>query len=233
MAPLRIVLADDHTLFREALSDLLSRHDELVVVGHASTGGEAVRAAASLRPDVVLLDLRMPEHQGTGTLQSILHASPGTRVYILSALIDPLLVRELMAAGASGYLHKGINRYELVRTLTGAADDQEPSAPASPPVEAPRPKAAFSRREDQILKCVASAMSNRQIAATLGITEGSVKRHLHNVFRKLGAVSRLDAVNKAVAAALILPPAAANEAPGAYGHEHDGSRDRDRTPPLA
>ncbi|GAA2267426.1 DNA-binding response regulator [Streptomyces ruber] len=203
-----MVIADHHTIYREALSGLLDGHDEVVVVGHAATPAEAVQAAATLNPDVVLLNLPVPDQQGPGTVRQILRVSPGTRVYVLTGDAAPAWTDELTAAGAGGCLHKEVDRGALVRLLAGTAADRAAPAIPLPPAEATA-RIIFSQREDQILNCVASAMSNRQIAAALGITEGSVKRHLHNVFQKLGAVSRLDAVNKAVAASLIPPPAGA------------------------
>ncbi|MEU9289299.1 response regulator transcription factor [Streptomyces sp. NPDC048275] len=231
MTPTRIVVADGHTLFRDALSDLLNRQDGIMVVGQAATGVEAVQAAASLRPDLLLLDLWMPDHPGPGTVRSILRASPPTCVLILSAHAEPHQIRELQTAGASAYLHKGITRDELLRALTGPAADDEDGDPEPRPLDA-WPKTAFSPREHQILECVASAMSNRQIAAALGITEGTVKRHLHNVYRKLGAVSRVDAVNKAITASVLPSPVPVADVPldaeGPYGQ----GAARDRTAPL-
>ncbi|MFJ7267389.1 response regulator [Streptomyces sp. NPDC099050] len=207
-APTRIVLADDHNLFRETLGDLLEAQPSLTVVGHAADGAAAVRCAAAVHPDLLFLDFQMPHSRGAGTVSDILGVSPRTRVLCLSAYAEPGLVNEVLAAGARGVLHKGIDREELLmaieRTLAQAAHTTVlvPRAPAAP---APGGD-ALSSRERQVLVGVAAAMSNRQIAEGLDITEGTVKRHLNSVFRKLGAVSRLDAVNKAVQAGLIPSP---------------------------
>lgn len=218
---IRIVIADDHTLFRDALSELLSAQAGIAVVGHAASCTEAVQVVRALRPDLVLLDLRMTGHRGRETVRSLRRAAPATKVLVLSAHSRTEETRGLLAAGAGACLHKDVGRGELLRVIDAARRGRSLATALPSPLEglclaAPspaqsRPTADFSSRERQILGCVASAMSNRQIAAALGVTEGTVKRHLHNVYRKLGAVSRIDAVNKAVAASLLpdrLPPAA-------------------------
>ncbi|GHH24840.1 response regulator [Streptomyces rubradiris] len=208
MRPTSIVLADDHALFRETLADLLNTQPALAVVGQAADAAQAVRCVAAERPDLLLLDLQMPGSHGAGTVREIIAVSPQTRVLCLSAHAYSYLVEEMLAAGARGFLHKGIGREALLMTLSRTLAEPPhttvlvPSATADHvPVEEP-----LSRREHQALVGAAAAMSNRQIADWLGITEGTVKRHLNSVFRKLGAVSRLDAVNKAVRASLIPSP---------------------------
>jgi DNA-binding NarL/FixJ family response regulator len=208
MRPTRIVLADDHALFRETLADLLNAQPALTVVGQAADGAQAVRCAAAEQPDLLLLDLQMPGSHGAGTVREIVAASPRTRVLCLSAHAHSYLVDEMLAAGARGFLHKGIDREALLTAVSRALTEPRHTAVLAPvgtahhaPLEEP-----LSRREHQVLVGAASAMSNRQIADWLDITEGTVKRHLNSVFRKLDAVSRLDAVTKAVRASLIPSP---------------------------
>ncbi|MEU0336682.1 response regulator transcription factor [Streptomyces sp. NPDC006193] len=208
---IRIVIADDHSLVRDALSELLGAQAGIAVVGHAASCTEVVRVVRALRPDLVLLDLRMAGRRGGETVRRIRRAAPATQVLVLSARSSARETGELLAAGAGACLHKRVGRGELLRAIDAACAGRSAAVPptpadgpclaSSPPPS--RPAADFSLREREILGCVASAMSNRQIAAVLGVTEGTVKRHLHNVYRKLGAVSRVDAVNKAVAASLI------------------------------
>ncbi|MER7048019.1 response regulator transcription factor [Streptomyces jumonjinensis] len=216
----RIVLADDHALFRETLGDLLNAQPTLTVVGHAADGAEVVRCVAAAQPDVLLLDLHMPHSHGANTVRDIIRASPRTRILCLSAYAESYLVDEVLAAGARGFLHKGIDRAALLTAIERSLTEPRrltvlvPGGTAARvPLEEP-----LSRREHQVLVGAASAKSNRQIADWLDITEGTVKRHLNSVFRKLGAVSRLDAVNKAVRASLIpapaIPVAAARRSPG-------------------
>lgn len=222
MAPptMRVVIADDHSLVRDALGELLIKQTRLTVVGHAASCAEAVRAVRALQPDFVLLSLRMTGRYGSETIRRIRQAGPATQVLVLSVRC-PHEIEKLLASGAGACLHQDVGRGELLRTID-ALRTGRPAA-AAPCPDGPRPAGSpspplstsdFSLREREVLGCVALAMSNRQIAAALGVTEGTVKRHLHNAYRKLGAVSRVDAVNKAVAACLIpvrppLPPAEA------------------------
>ncbi|MEV5280062.1 response regulator transcription factor [Streptomyces sp. NPDC051993] len=208
MSATRIVVADDHALFREALGELLNAQPSMTVVGYACDGAEAVRCAAAHQPDLLLLDLQMPSNHGPGTVRGVLRVAPRTRVLFLSAYAEPHAVDQLLAAGARGVLHKGIDRKALLVALSRAMADDHQTTVLVPSTAAPATgDEPLSRREHQVLARAATAMSNRQIADALDITEGTVKRHLHSVFRKLGAVSRLDAVNKAVQASLIPSPA--------------------------
>jgi two-component system, NarL family, nitrate/nitrite response regulator NarL len=207
----RILLADDHTLLREAMRELLGFESDFEVVGEAADGVEAVELAGRLRPDVVLLDVEMPQNVPTETVRGIRTVAPNSRVIMLTMHDSPQLVRDMVESGVAGYLHKSIGRQALTAAIRGALEasgsgggrrlvmsvthgallaDQPPSRLISP-------------RERQILVLVAAAFSNRQIASRLSITEATVKRHLRNAFEKLGAVSRIDAVNRAAAAGLI------------------------------
>jgi DNA-binding NarL/FixJ family response regulator len=207
----RIVVADDHTLLREAICELLGLEEGFEVVGEACDGEEAVELAARLRPDIMLLDVEMPRNVPTETVRAIRAASGATRVIMLTMHDSPQLVRDMLAAGVAGYLHKSIGRQALTAALRGALEVDrngggrrlvmsvtQGSLMADQP-----PTKLISPRERQILVLVAAAFSNRQIASRLSITEATVKRHLRNAFEKLGAVSRIDAVNRAAAAGLI------------------------------
>ncbi|GAA0677732.1 response regulator transcription factor [Kitasatospora atroaurantiaca] len=212
-APIRILAADDHTLLRTALCQLLDAEEDMKVVAQTGSGTALPELVAAHRPDVVLLDVEMPGSHPQTMSRTLLTRFPWMRLIILSMYDGPPLVQELLALGVRGYLHKSVSRESLVSTIrTAARDDQQVTVSVSrtslsaltadPAVSAAR----LSSRELGVLEHVANALSNRQIAALLGITEGTVKRHLRNIFDKLGAVSRIDAVNKAVAAELINPP---------------------------
>jgi DNA-binding NarL/FixJ family response regulator len=206
----RVLLVDDHTLFRAGLRDILEAEGDFAVVAEAGDSESAVARAAETRPDVVLLDVEIPGEKAATTLCRILRVSPASRVIVVSMYDEPRLVQDLLVLGVRGYLLKRITREELIAAVrTVHADDgrcvlsisreslaQVHGAAASP----------LSHREQQVLLLVADAMSNAQIATRLSITEGTVKRHLGNIFGKLGAVSRIDAVNKAVSASLISLP---------------------------
>ncbi|MGX2995748.1 response regulator [Streptomyces sp. JNUCC 64] len=217
----RLVLADDHVLFRETLADLLNAQPGLTVVGQAGDAREAVLRAREERPDLLLLDVQMPYSQGAGTVRALLGAAPRTRILCLSAFASAHLVDEALAAGARGFVHKGVDREALLLAIGRALTQPQHTTVLVPATtgQAPVAEEPLSRREYQVLVCAASALSNRQIADRLDITEGTVKRHLNNVFRKLGAVSRLDAVTKAAQASLIPHPAVPSAEPGPVAGE--------------
>jgi two-component system, NarL family, nitrate/nitrite response regulator NarL len=218
MSTIRIVMADDHTLLREAICDVLVTEQDFRVVGTAQDGEETVALAARVRPDVVLLDIEMPRTQPRTTVARLLRSAPGCKVIILSMHDDPALVHDLLQAGVSAYLHKSVSRHDLVGAIRSAQRDDRRvtlSVSRETAVQPGEPvRSILSPREREILGLVAQALSNRQIGSRLRITEGTVKRHLRNIFGKLEAVSRIDAVNKATAASMI------NDSRG-YSHVRD------------
>lgn len=219
-----VVIADDHTLLREALREIL-HGGGFRVVGEAHDGDSTVSLAARLRPDIVLLDIEMPCSRGSLTVQRLREVSRDSRVIVLSMHDDHELVSEVLRSGARAYLHKGVSKQELIWTLHNSMTDNQfvtvsvSRQSMTRQAPAPAPAGALSTREAEVLACVAAAMSNRQIAKRLGITEGTVKRHLSNVFAKLEAVSRIDAVNKAMADGILdrVPHQDAGGGPAAAG----------------
>jgi DNA-binding NarL/FixJ family response regulator len=212
--PIRILAADDHTLLRTALCELLNAERDLEVVAEASSGRGLTDLVERHRPHVVLLDVEMPHNHPKTTVRKLLEHSPDLRIIILTMFDDPPLVQELLQLGARGYLHKSVPRGALLTAIRNAATDEDQvtiSVPrgtftAGGDMGRDQSPGPVSPREREVLACVAEAMSNRQIAVRLGITEGTVKRHLRNIFDKLDAVSRIDAVNKAMAKNLIPAP---------------------------
>jgi two-component system, NarL family, nitrate/nitrite response regulator NarL len=211
--PVRILVADDHTLLRQALCELLRSADGLEVVAEAGNGEETVRKAAACRPDVVLLDLEMPLNDPPRTVGLLLRADPAVRIIILSMHDDSELIRRLLSLGVHGYLHKSTSHETLASAIREHGRGPGRTVTLSVPLGSLRPGDAadslhgpLSVRETQVLELVARALSNRQIGSRLGITEGTVKRHLRNVYGKLEAVSRLDAVNKAAERGLLRRP---------------------------
>lgn len=205
-----ILLVDDHALFREGLRELLSMEPDLTVLAEAGNGAEAAALAAEHRPDMVILDVGIPGDHAATTVGRILAVSPATRVIILSMFDDPSVVRELLAAGVHAYLLKSVTREDLVATVRSLTIDSDRmtlsiSRQSFEQVSGGGSK-VLSDREVEIVGLVAQALSNSQIARRLDITEGTVKRHLRNIFTKLGAVSRIDAVNKAIAMNALSPP---------------------------
>lgn len=208
---LRIVVADDHTLFREGVREILTSAG-IEVVGEAHCGEDACRKAAELKPDVLVLDIEMPGQGVRGTLPQLRQVSPHTRILVLTMHDDVALARELLSLGASAYLVKGSTRHELLSAIKSVCVDRDSGHVILSVSQhgfdrvGQAPGDLLSGRECEVLALAGEALSNLQIARRLSIAEGTVKRHLRNVYGKLRAVSRLDAVNKAVAASLIPAP---------------------------
>jgi len=229
-----VVLVDDHRLVRDGLREILATEDDIAVVGEAANSADALAQIGSHRPDVVLLDVEIPGGEVTETVTVIRAISPDTRILILSMYDGPQLVRRLLALGIGGYLLKSVDRRELVsaiRSVYLVPDRLVLSVSrASLAQTAVDTDAVLSARELEILELVARAFSNSQVASRLHITEATVKRHLRNIFVKLGAVSRIDAVNKAAAGALITLRRDQLEPPRSYASGYDRAAPFGRAP---
>ena len=202
-----IAIVDDHALFREGLREILDAQDGLVVVGEAKDSHTALALVETARPDIVLLDIEIPGDEAPATVARIKQISPSSHVIILSMYDGPQLLRRLLTVGIRGYLLKSVHRHELVAAIRSVYDEPDRvvlavSRESLANVQAPSSD-VLSDREKEILELAAQALSNSQIASRLALTEATIKRHLRNIFVKLGAVSRIDAVNKATAASLI------------------------------
>jgi DNA-binding NarL/FixJ family response regulator len=203
-----VVLVDDHTLFREGLAELLASDTTLHVVAQGSNGADALALVTEHRPDVVLVDVEMPGPGARATVSRLRQEHPDTRVIVLTMHDKPELAWELLDQGAAAYLVKTIARQELIAAVHSVVTSQDNillsvSRNTINHLDNPRPSVALSARELEVLELAALAMSNAQIGRQLVITEGTVKRHLTNVYAKLGAVSRVDAIRKATTARLI------------------------------
>lgn len=205
----RVVVADDHEMFRAGVVELLQTLANVEVVGEARTGAEAIELATTTRPDVVLLDLDMPDTVASGeatttTAAAIRRVSPTTNVIVLTMHDDADVVRQLLRSGVSGYLVKSAGREELCAAITAAARNQNSvtltvsrstaTALASGALEGP---ALLTRRELDVLHVLAEGGSNRTIARELHLAESTVKRHLATISAKLDASTRLQVVRRA------------------------------------
>jgi DNA-binding NarL/FixJ family response regulator len=210
--PLRILIADDHEAFRGGLRALIESVAGIEVVGEANSGAEAISAAASLQPDVVLMDLNMPDVDGISATRQIVATSPHIAVLVLSMYEDDDQVFGALKAGARGYLLKGADRNELVRGIRGVVAGEAIFGPAiarrltayfatRPHVEA----AVFPEltdREREILDMVARGMNNAQITQRLGLSPKTVRNHVSNIFSKLQVADRAEAIVRAREAGL-------------------------------
>ncbi len=208
---IKLLLVDDQSLFREGLRTLLSVQPDFDVVGEASNGEEALRAAVREQPNIILMDLRMPVMDGVTATQRLHEVLPQCRVIVLTTFDDDEYVFDGLRAGAVGYLLKDVSSEKLFEAIR-AADRGEyfllPSITAKVMAEfsrlsrfAPPPASTLeeplSPREMEILQLVATGASNRDIADTLVIAEGTVKNHLTNILGKLNVKDRMQAVIKA------------------------------------
>ena len=202
MEPVRIVIADDHPVVRTGLHGILASQPDFEVVGEASTGREAVDLVQALRPDVVLMDLRMPEMDGVEAISRIVAEQPEARVLVLTTYDGDADIVRAVGAGATGYLLKDTPREELCRAIRAAARGESVLAPVVAArlmgrVREPQGE-ALSGREAEVLKLVAGGTSNKEIGQQLHISEATVKPHLSHIFGKLGVDDRTAAVTAAL-----------------------------------
>ncbi|MDP9239400.1 MAG: response regulator transcription factor [Actinomycetota bacterium] len=193
----RVLLVDDHQLVRAGLAALIDGSDDLEVVGTAADGVEALEVAGRTSPDVVLMDLSMPNMDGVTATRALLAESPDMAVVVLTSFADRARVDEALAAGAVGYLLKDSDPRDLVAGIRAAAAGHAPLDPRVArgllPSLRKDPAAALSDRERQVLRLVAKGMANKQIGRALGISEHTVKVHLGSVFRHIGVGDRTSA----------------------------------------
>jgi DNA-binding NarL/FixJ family response regulator len=208
---IRILLADDQALFREALRMLISSQPDLEVVGEAANGAEAIELAGSFHPDVVLMDLQMPVMSGVAATRQLHSEQPDCRVIALTTFDGDEYVFDCLRAGAVGYLLKDVASENLFAAIRAAARGEsflQPSVTTRVLAEftrlsdqSPAPSATLveplSDRESEILRLIATGSSNREIAEVLFITEGTVKNHVTNILSKLDVRDRTQAALKA------------------------------------
>jgi DNA-binding NarL/FixJ family response regulator len=207
---IRLLLTDDQALFREGLRTLLSLQPDFAVNGEAANGQEAIDLALTLHPDIVLMDLNMPVLDGVAATRRIREALPGTRVLVLTTFDDDEMIFDGLRAGASGYLLKDTPGEVLFAAIRAAHRGESflPPAIAAKVVaeftrmssgvpKAQQPLEALTEREREILKQLATGASNKEIAAALFLTEGTVKNYVTVVLGKLGVRDRTQAALKA------------------------------------
>jgi two-component system, NarL family, response regulator LiaR len=207
---IRILLADDHSVVREGLQMFLGRDPELVVVGEANDGVEAIELARQLRPDVVLMDLLMPVLDGIAATATIRRELPETEVIAMTSVLESATVVGAIKAGAIGYLLKDTQATELLRMIKAAAAGQ---VQLSPRVSAylvqeilvDKERELLTARETDVLRLLAQGQSNKEIARQLQLVEDTVKTHVRHILAKLGVQSRTQAVLCAIGLGLVTP----------------------------
>jgi DNA-binding NarL/FixJ family response regulator len=211
MKPIRVLIVDDHEIVREGLQILLGEESDFEVVGTAGDGAAAVALAATKQPDVILMDLVMPGLDGIESTRRILGSNPEARVLVLTTFADDQRVREAIQAGAIGYLLKDVLKADLVRALRDAAMGRpslhpevqqqlmrEVAGRTSASQEQASLHVSLTEREVGILRLLAEGRSNKEIAAALYLTEGTVKGYVSTIFDKLGVQDRTQAALYAV-----------------------------------
>jgi DNA-binding NarL/FixJ family response regulator len=211
MDRLRVLLADDHPLFREGLAAVLATRPEVELVGQAATGPEAVAQALALLPDIVLMDIQMPGLSGIEATRRIAHASPHIGVIMLTMLEDDDSVFAAMRAGARGYVLKGADKAEVLRTIEAVARGEALFGPAiarrlvaffgtlggklagAPPLAFPE----LTEREREVLHLIAQGITNSAIAERLSLSPKTVGNHISNIFSKLQVADRAEAIVRA------------------------------------
>ncbi|HLX47381.1 MAG TPA: response regulator transcription factor [Streptosporangiaceae bacterium] len=210
MPRIRVLLADDHPVVREGLNGMLSADPGTEVVGEAGSGAEAVALARTCRPDVVLMDLRMPGGDGVEAIRRITTELPATRVMVLTTYDTDADILRAVEAGASGYLLKDTPRAVLADAIRATARGETVLAPqvARRLVSRARQpqRESLTPRETTVLALAARGLTNAQIGRELFISEATVKTHLLRTFTKLGASGRTAAVTKAIEAGLLPSP---------------------------
>jgi len=200
-ASIRILVVDDHPIVRSGLTSVLASQADFDVVGEATNGDEAIAAAARLSPDLILMDLRMPVRNGVDASAAILAARPSTRIVVLTTYVSDGEVLRAIEAGAVGYLLKDVPHEELFRALRAVARGERYLAPVVTErlmAQWQQPaRASLTDRELDVLRAVARGEANKEIAASLGISEPTVKAHLVRIFDKLGVENRTSAARVA------------------------------------
>lgn len=209
---IRVVIADDHTLFRDGLVGLLNSVDDIKVVGSAQDGQEAVQQAAEMQPDVVLMDILMPELNGIEATRAIIETSPHIGVIMLTMFEDDESVFSAMRAGARGYILKGADQDDVLRAIRAVNRGEALFGPSVatrlmdffnvPASEPPQAFPELTEREHEILALIAQGSSNHEIAQQLNISLKTVRNHVSNIYNKMQVTDRVQAVLRAREAGL-------------------------------
>jgi DNA-binding NarL/FixJ family response regulator len=210
--PIRILIVDDHPVVREGLAGMISTQSDMRVVGEAGNGVEALRLAQSLTPDLILMDLQMPNLDGAAAIRQIRKEQPDCRILVLTAFDSDERILHSIEAGAQGYLLKGVPRDELFRAIRVVAEGGsllQPSVAAKllsrvgQMLKQEETAEHLTDREMEVLRLLARGNRNKEIAEALIISERTVKFHVGVIFQKLGVTNRAEAVSKAIQTGLV------------------------------
>lgn len=203
-SPVRILIADDHPILREGVASVIAIQPDMAIVGEASTGSEAVRLFAELRPDIVLMDLRMPDMNGVEAIEAIHARHPDARIIVLTTYSGDAKALQAMRAGAAGFLLKSSLRRELLSAIRAVHRGQRHLHPdIAQEIAIHAIQDPLSPREVEILQMIAGGHSNKQIAWRLGVADETVKSNIKSIFTKLQVNDRTHAVTTAARRGII------------------------------
>ena len=201
---IRVLAVDDHPLLREGIAALIANQPDIELVGEASSGREAIEKVRSLRPDVILMDLQMPEMSGIDAIITIRSEHPAARIVVLTTYGGDALAERALKAGAQAYVLKGLVRKDLLETIRVVhAGSKRISPEVATELASHTGEVGLSAREIEVLSLVAAGQSNKIIAAQLFITEATAKGHVKSILAKLGANDRTHAVTLALRRGII------------------------------
>ncbi len=212
MATIRVLIVDDHTVVRDGLSAMLEHQEDITVVGEAENGVAGVEQADRLLPDVVLMDLRMPELDGVGAMRRIREDHPEVNFLVLTTFDTDDYIYDAIEAGAKGFLLKDASREDLFKAVRAVARGEsliEPGIAArvlnrfAQLSREAAPQELLSERERQVLDLLATGSANKEIAASLSLSESTIKTHVANIFQKLDVNDRTSAVTQALQRGII------------------------------
>jgi len=201
---IRVMLVDDHNVVRSGLATFLRAYEDLELVGEATNGQEAVRLCRQVNPDVILMDLMMPEMDGIAATRAILAEYPDIKIIAMTSFEDEQLVHGVLAAGAISYLLKNVASEELSKAIRDAASGRSTLAPEAARVlvqstrPTTQPSSGLTEREREVLNLVVQGHSNQQIADALVVSLATVKAHISSILSKLGVSSRTEAIAYAI-----------------------------------
>ncbi|OGO07448.1 MAG: DNA-binding response regulator [Chloroflexi bacterium RBG_13_60_9] len=206
---IRVLIVDDHAMVRRGLATFLKVYEDLEMAGEAASGQEAIRLCTQVRPDVVLMDMAMPEMDGATATRLIRKQSPGIHVVALTSFKDEFLIQSALQAGAIGYLLKDVSADDLAQAIRAASAGRTTLSPDVAEVivhaagKPPKPGLDLTERERAVLAQMVEGLNNTQIAANLGVSPSTIKSHVSNILTKLGVSSRTEAVTLALRNKLI------------------------------
>lgn len=208
---IRLLLVDDHSIVRQGLKMYLSAESDFEIVGEAANGQQAIAMAHELHPDVVLMDLLMPEVSGVEAITIIRRELPDTEIVALTSVLEDQAIIGAIRAGAIGYLLKDTDGPELIRAIRAASEGQVQLSPQVAArlmreVRAPESPEKLTERETEVLRLVAQGLANKEIASALNIGDKTVKTHISNILSKLGLASRTQAALYAARIGLVELP---------------------------